>query len=127
MTDGAVSATEPATKLDTLRQFALSLPGVTEEPHFDKASFRVGGKIFVTVPPGKTHIHVFVGETLREPALALHPEAIEKLPWGGKIVGLRVDLSACPAAEVKALVRAAYDERAPAPKRARAAKGARRR
>jgi hypothetical protein len=37
------------------------------------------------------------------------------LPWGGKIVGLRVDLSTCPAMEVKALVHAAWEERAPSP------------
>lgn len=104
-------------KLEALRQFALSLPGVTEEPHFDKRSFRVAKKIFVTVPPGGKHIHVFVGEARREPALALNPDAIEKLPWGGKIVGLKVDLARCPAAEVKALVRAAWEERAPAPTR----------
>jgi hypothetical protein len=39
------------------RQFALSLPGVTEEPHFDMTSFRVRGKIFVTVPPDGTRLH----------------------------------------------------------------------
>ncbi|OOQ59625.1 MmcQ/YjbR family DNA-binding protein [Mucilaginibacter pedocola] len=34
---------------DTFRQFTLSLPHVTEEPHFDKTSFRIGGKIFATM------------------------------------------------------------------------------
>jgi len=80
-------------RLEAVRRFALGLPEVTEEPHFDKASFRVARKIFVTVPPGETHIHVFVGEALREPALALHPDSIEKLSWGGKVVGLRLDLA----------------------------------
>jgi len=28
-------------KFDALRQFALSLAGVSEEPHFDKLSFRI--------------------------------------------------------------------------------------
>jgi hypothetical protein len=111
-------------KLDALRQFALALPGVTEEPHFDKSSFRVAKKIFVTVPPGGKHIHVFVGEARREPALALHPDTIEKLPWGGKIVGLKVDLARCPPVEIKALVRAAWEERAP---KATTAKGSRER
>ena len=101
-------------RLEAVRRFALGLPEVTEEPHFDKASFRVARKIFVTVPPGETHIHVFVGEALREPALALHPDAIEKLTWGGKVVGLRLDLARCPAADVRALVRAAWTEKTPA-------------
>src|SRR6478672_5062537 len=47
-------------KIAAVREFALGLPEATEEPHFDFASFRVRGKIFVTVPPDETHIHVFV-------------------------------------------------------------------
>jgi hypothetical protein len=34
--------------IDTLRHLAMSLPEVTEEPHFDKTSFRVRKKIFVS-------------------------------------------------------------------------------
>ena len=99
-------------KIEAVRKFALGLPDATEAPHFDKNSFRVHGKIFVTVPPPGKHIHVFVGEARREPALALHPDAVTKLLWGGKVVGLKVDLDQCPATEVKALVRAAWEERA---------------
>jgi predicted DNA-binding protein (MmcQ/YjbR family) len=32
-----------------LRTFALALPGAHEEPHFDRASFRVVKKIFLTL------------------------------------------------------------------------------
>lgn len=35
--------------IETFRQLALSLPGATEEPHFDKTSFRVNKKIFATL------------------------------------------------------------------------------
>jgi len=34
---------------ETFRQMALALPGVTEEPHFHKASFRVNKKTFATL------------------------------------------------------------------------------
>lgn len=34
--------------IDNLRKWALSFPEVTEEPHFEKTSFRVKKKIFVT-------------------------------------------------------------------------------
>lgn len=34
--------------LNTLRKIALSFPEVTEEPHFEKTSFRVKKKIFAT-------------------------------------------------------------------------------
>ena len=34
--------------IDTCRKLALSFPEVTEEPHFEKSSFRVKTKIFAT-------------------------------------------------------------------------------
>jgi hypothetical protein len=34
--------------LDTFKQLALSFPGVEEQPHFEKTSFRVKKKIFAT-------------------------------------------------------------------------------
>ncbi|MGV3508016.1 MAG: MmcQ/YjbR family DNA-binding protein [Sphingobacteriaceae bacterium] len=34
--------------LDTFRNLALSFPEATEEPHFEKSSFRVKKKIFAT-------------------------------------------------------------------------------
>ncbi|PRY52765.1 putative DNA-binding protein (MmcQ/YjbR family) [Arcticibacter pallidicorallinus] len=34
--------------IDTMRKLALSFPQATEEPHFEKTSFRVKKKIFAT-------------------------------------------------------------------------------
>ena len=53
-------------KLADVRRFALGLPDVTEEPHHEYSSFRMRGKIFVTVPPHGEHIHVFIDEASRE-------------------------------------------------------------
>jgi hypothetical protein len=100
-------------KLSQVDKFARSLPEVTEEPHFKYSSFRVRGKIFVTVPPDAKHIHVFVGDQHREPALAMHPEFLAKLTWGGKVVGLRVTLEPADAAVVQQLVRHAWEAKAP--------------
>jgi hypothetical protein len=100
-------------KLVAVRKHALSLPETTEEPHFDYSSFRVRGKIFVTVPPEETHIHVFVGEEHRGRFLAMHPEFLAPLPWGKKIVGLRVALAKADAAVVKQLVTFAWQNKAP--------------
>lgn len=61
--------------LRAVRLFALSLPDATEEPHFDFDSYRVEGKIFVTVPPAGTHIHVFVAADTMAEALASTPNA----------------------------------------------------
>jgi hypothetical protein len=100
-------------KLAQVRKHALSLPEVAEQPHFDYASFRVRGKIFVTVPPDEAHIHVFVAEPQREEALALHPAFIEKLTWGRKVVGLRVTLANATPQAVLHLVSLAWKNKAP--------------
>ena len=89
----------------------MSLEAVTEEPHHDYSSFRVRGKIFVTVPPAEDFIHVFMGEEDREQALALYPSFTEKLLWGGKVVGLRIALVAANPSAVKTLVAKAYETR----------------
>ena len=98
--------------LAQIRRYALALPDAVEQPHFDRTSFRVNGRMFVTAKPTEPYIHVFVGEEVREPALALHPECIAKLPWGSKVVGLRIHLPKAPASVVKDLVRAAWQARA---------------
>ncbi len=100
-------------KLAEVRRFALRLPEVTEEPHHHYSSFRVRGKIFVTVPPDCEYIHVFVNEVFREQALALHPNFIEKLLWGGKVRGIRIQLTAATPDAVKHLIRAAWANKAP--------------
>lgn len=99
-------------KMATVRRYALSLDDVTEAPHHDYSSFRVGGRIFVTVPPKEEVIHVFVDEEDRERALAVYPAWAEKLLWGGKVRGLRITLAPAAAAAVKGLIRKAYETQA---------------
>lgn len=100
-------------KLSALREYALSLPEAAEAPHFDYLSFRVRGKIFVTVPPGDKVIHVFAPEESREPALAMYPEFIEKLTWGNKVSGVRVTLAGAIPSVARDLVFAAWQRKAP--------------
>lgn len=99
--------------LNLVRSIALALPEVEERPHFDYGSFRVRGKIFVTIPPDRQHIHVFAAEADRERALALYPEWAEKLLWGKKVVGVRVLLKKAPRPEVKLLLQSAWRHKAP--------------
>jgi hypothetical protein len=96
-----------------LRKLALALPEVTEQPHFQYASFRVRGKIFLTVPPDELHAHVFVPELEREQALVIHPEFVEKLMWGKKVAGVRITLARAPPRAVAHLVRKAWEAKAP--------------
>ena len=95
------------------RRYALSLPETREEPHFERTSFRVRGKIVATALPDDGYLNVFVGDEHREPALALHPDYIEKLMWGGKAVGLRISLGDASMAVVKDLLLLAWREKAP--------------
>jgi hypothetical protein len=44
------------------RSFALSLPGVHEEPHFERMSFRVGKRIFATMTVDGEEAMVRVGD-----------------------------------------------------------------
>lgn len=100
-------------KLSVVRAHALSLPEVEEKPHFDYSSFRVRGKIFVTVPPDEEHVHVFLGAEQRAAALDAWPSFLEELRWGKKVVGLRVSLDLATPAVVKRLVRQAWHDKAP--------------
>lgn len=99
--------------LAEIRAFVLSLPDVTEEPHFHRTSFRVRGKIIATADPAEPFLNVMVGEDIREPLLAARTTGIEKLPWGRKIVGLRVDLDRARADVVQTLLREARRRRVP--------------
>jgi len=100
-------------KIAEVRRFALSLPEVTEEPHFHFSSFRIRGRIFATVPPGGSRLHVLVGETERDLMLAVAPRAYDKLWWGKKVVGLGVTLSRPGARDVAELLHSAWHRRAP--------------
>lgn len=96
-----------------LRRFALSLPEVAEQPHFHLTSFRVKGKIFATMPPDGSFLNVFVDDAQREVMTAVDPKVYETLRWGKHIAGLRVQLSAAKGADVKTLLRSAWERKAP--------------
>lgn len=100
-------------KMADVRRFALSLPEVTEEPHFHLSSFRVKGKIFTTVLPEEKHLNVLVDGAELDVMPAAQPKAYEKLYWGKRVAGLRVTLAAAKADDVKELIRAAWRRKAP--------------
>ena len=100
-------------RIAQVRGFALSLPEVTEEPHFQLASFRIRGKIIATIPPGDAFLHVFVSDEERDLALAMEPGFIEKLYWGERIAGVRVVLAKAKPGVVKRLLVQAWMRKAP--------------
>jgi hypothetical protein len=100
-------------QISDVRDFALSLTEVTEEPHFHYTSFRIRGKIVATVPPDEKHLHIFLSEENREIALTTDAAACEKLWWGKRVVGVRVTLRKAKTKHVKEMLEAAWRERAP--------------
>ena len=96
-----------------LSEYALSLPETAEAPHFDYGSFRVRGRIFVTIPPDRKFAHIFVDDEQRDQAVALHSDHVEPLFWGKKVLGVRVSLGKAKAGFVQGLVRSAWLRKAP--------------
>jgi hypothetical protein len=99
-------------KLAAVRRLALALAEATEEPHFHLSSFRVKGKIFATVAPDGSYMNVFVDAEQRELMVTVDPQAYESLPWG-KMAYLHVHLAVAKAKDVKTLLRAAWERKAP--------------
>lgn len=100
--------------LAQVRAYALALPDATEEPHFDRTSFRVHAKIFATARTIEPYVHVFVDELERNQAVTRYPDHMEKLWWGKKVVGIRINLETAPVAAVKKLLLKAWLMKAPA-------------
>jgi len=96
-----------------VRKLALSLPEVGEQPHFDSASFRVRGRIFVTLPVDGDLAHIFVGEDDVHAAVAERPSVFEELWWGEKLFGVRVHLPDADPDLVSELVIDAWRRKAP--------------
>jgi hypothetical protein len=102
-------------RLDTARRFALALPEVNEEPHFEKSSFRVRGKIFATVPLGGKHLHVLADPDETRALIADCPGAFEAIWWGKKVKSdwIRVNLASAETEQVRELLTDAWRLKAP--------------
>jgi len=97
--------------LADVRNLAMDLRGTTESPHHRYTSFRVRGRIYATAPKEGGSLHVFVDEEDRERMVRIDPKAYEKLGWGKKVVGLRVDLERARREDVAALLRTAWQRK----------------
>jgi len=99
--------------LAEVRDLAMNLHGSTESPHHRYTSFRLRGRIYATAPKEGGFLHVFVDEPDRDRMVRLDPGIYEKLGWGRKVVGLRVDLARARPEDVEALLRAAWQRKLP--------------
>jgi len=76
-------------------------------------SFRVGGKIFATIPPDEMHLHVFVDDAEIAACLAEDPGAYQPLRWGAQVRGLRVVIAAAADERVADLLAESWRRKAP--------------
>ena len=99
-------------KMADARRLALSLPETREKPHHGMVSFRVAEKIFATVPDNE-HLHVMVGPDETDMAVKAAPRAFEKLWWGERLAGVRVNLAAADVGLLTVLLSEAWRRKAP--------------
>jgi len=62
----------------------MDLPEATEKPHFDRTSFRVNNKIFVTLGPADDRCVVKLSSADREALLSSHPDLVMDVGWASQ-------------------------------------------
>lgn len=95
-----------------LRRLALSLPETMEEDHHGIPSFRVGGKIFATVPDVE-HVRVMLDLDATRAAIGEDPAACVELWWGKQLHGVSVRLARADQRRLAELLEDAWRRRAP--------------
>lgn len=108
-----------------IRAVALSLPEAEEQPHFDRASFRVRGKIFATLPPpkdGRELVVLKLPVLVRESLQQTDADAIVSLGAWDKGGWTQLDIGRIDGDKLADLIRLAW--RGVAPKRRIAGEGA---
>ena len=94
------------------RKAALSLPGATESPHFDRTSFRAGTRIFATMTRAGEEAMVRLRPRDKlEGLLQGEPEVFFSYGgWTDRFGSLGIRLPAAPVPLVTQLVRDAFDD-----------------
>lgn len=102
---------------EALRELALSWPEAHEEPHFERASFRVGKKIFATLAADgrEAMIKLPVAEEAEDLAASRSELFFSYGSWTTRLGALGVHLARARKADLEPLLAAAW--RGVAPKR----------
>ncbi|MBB5394957.1 MmcQ/YjbR family DNA-binding protein [Mucilaginibacter sp. AK015] len=97
-----------------VRQIALSLPQDTEEPHFDKTSYRVNKKIFATMVSEHSRATVKLSPADQDIFSTFDSSVIYPVPnkWG-KQGWTHINLSTVKEEMLTEILKAAYCEVAP--------------
>ena len=95
-----------------VRGLALALPSATEADHHGMSSFRVGGKIFATIPDAE-HIRIMVDEAEIRAAVAENPGICALGYWGKRLSCVVVTLRPATVALLRELLTEAWLRKAP--------------
>jgi predicted DNA-binding protein (MmcQ/YjbR family) len=100
--------------IKTFRALALSFPETSEQPHFEKTSFRVGKKIFASYNDKNKMACIKLSVIDQDVFSSYNKEIIYAVPnkWG-KQGWTFIELKTVPKAMFIAAIKTAYDEVAP--------------
>jgi hypothetical protein len=100
---------------EDLRRIALSLPGVSEAPHFDRLAFRAA-RIFTTLAADRQSANIRFAPDEQEFKCLLAPEAFAPLKGGWGAAGwTRAELAALSEDELRVALEMAYRHAQPKP------------
>ncbi|MFT3751032.1 MAG: MmcQ/YjbR family DNA-binding protein [Agriterribacter sp.] len=70
--------------IDSFRKICMTFPAVTEQPHFEKTSFRVNKKIFATLAEAQKTAVIKLSEKEQSVFCAFDPAVLYPVPnkWG---------------------------------------------
>jgi hypothetical protein len=98
--------------VDQARALALALPEAVEQDHHGRPSFRVGGKIFATLPD-EDHMNVMIDPDGIRTAVQAEPAACAERWWGKRLAAVQVALARADADLLSDLLADAWERRAP--------------
>jgi hypothetical protein len=99
------------TSPEEARDLAMSLPEAGEQDHHGLPSYRIGGKIFATVPDDQ-HLRIMLGQDEIRAAVARNPSCCQELYWGARLSCVEVDLATAPVRLVSELLTEAWVRKA---------------
>lgn len=98
------------TSANDVRNFALTLEGVTEVDHFGRPSFRTKKRIFAVIRPDGLFLHL--PDERKEFLFEAAPDTFVKYMWG-KTANVIVQLGKIGKRELEGLIREAYEASLP--------------
>jgi hypothetical protein len=99
---------------DQVRRLALAQPEAVEQPHFERTSFRVRGKIFATMRDGEGAVNLALPPELAASLLETEGAAVSAVNWGSIRGWVKVELSTARPGLLEQLIPAAWSRVAPA-------------